>query len=255
MTVHCLKNKKMKHWKITLVFFLFLGTTLSGQTIFKGEIIYRIDNQKLNSLKSKQSKVNTPRLRKLIKNDNTPQYRLVFNEKESFFEKEKKVEAFDKKKMSLTEIMIGKGSYYTNIETKNILLQKQAYGERFIISIKQKKWKITQETKKIGDYLCHKATTTKMVEGRWGKKILNVSAWFTSKIPVNYGPKNYQGLPGLILELNENGIVYTVAKITLNPKKNISIIKPTQGKKVTNEEYHKISRKMFNDFRKRRRSR
>ncbi len=54
------------------------------------------------------------------------------------------------------------------------------------------KWDISNEQKKIKDYLCILATTE--FEGRKYK------AWFTPDIPAQYGPYRLRGLPGLILE-------------------------------------------------------
>ena len=98
--------------------------------------------------------------------------------------------------------------------------------------------------------MCYKAITRKEIEGRWGKKILEITAWFTPEISVNFGPKEYNNLPGLILELNENGIVYTASKITLNSKKRLKISKPSSGKKVSIDEYNKISKEMYYKFKK-----
>ena len=54
-------------------------------------------------------------------------------------------------------------------------------------------WKITNETKKFGKFTCKKATAK--FRGR------DYTAWFTSEIPVSFGPWKFNGLPGLILEV------------------------------------------------------
>ncbi|AUC85668.1 hypothetical protein CW731_10380 [Polaribacter sp. ALD11] len=39
-----------------------------------------------------------------------------------------------------------------------------------------------------------------------------VTAWFSKSFPFNYGPEEYCGLPGLIIELQERGIKYQLKK-------------------------------------------
>lgn len=56
----------------------------------------------------------------------------------------------------------------------------------------QKKWKLEKESKKIANFNCRKATTT--FRGR------NYTAWYTTDIPVPYGPWKLINLPGLVLE-------------------------------------------------------
>ncbi|WP_310557213.1 GLPGLI family protein [Flavobacterium sp.] len=62
--------------------------------------------------------------------------------------------------------------------------------------VKEKKatinWKLLAETKKIGNFECHKAKA--FFRGR------EYTAWYTNEIPVPFGPWKLQGLPGLILE-------------------------------------------------------
>ena len=92
-------------------------------------------------------------------------------------------------------------------------------------------WKITNETKKIGGYLCKKAV---LKDGD-----NEIIAWFTSEIPSNEGPRNYYGLPGLILKVEDGTVIIEALKISF-PKENIKISKPTKGKKVTQKEFDKI---------------
>jgi GLPGLI family protein len=48
-------------------------------------------------------------------------------------------------------------------------------------------------------------------------KDVTITAWYTPEIPVNQGPENYWGLPGLILEINDGKTVILCSKIVLNP--------------------------------------
>lgn len=54
-------------------------------------------------------------------------------------------------------------------------------------------WKLEEDKKKIGDYIVQKATT------QYGGR--SWVAWFTSEIPLPYGPYVFNGLPGMILEV------------------------------------------------------
>ena len=64
------------------------------------------------------------------------------------------------------------------------------------IYVKEKRpkisWKFEKETKKIGNYTCHKATAP--FRGR------DYTVWYTPEIPIPYGPWKLNGLPGLVLE-------------------------------------------------------
>ena len=67
-----------------------------------------------------------------------------------------------------------------------------------------------------------------------------ITAWYTPEIPISHGPGNYWGLPGLILEVNDERTAILCSKIVLNPKEKIELEAPGKGKKVTQKEYDKI---------------
>ena len=70
-----------------------------------------------------------------------------------------------------------------------------------------------------------------------------IEAWYTMEIPVSNGPREFWGLPGLILELHDGNTTLLCSKIVLNPKEKIEIKAPKNGKKVTQKEFDKIQEK------------
>ncbi|PHS02604.1 MAG: GLPGLI family protein [Leeuwenhoekiella sp.] len=84
------------------------------------------------------------------------------------------------------------------------------------------RWELSKENKTIGDYVVQKATAS--FRGR------NYTAWFTTKIPLPYGPWKLSGLPGLILEAYDtNKEVYWYFKNIEYPSKKTYLLKPIQG--------------------------
>lgn len=173
----------------------------------------------------------------------------------------------------------GSGLKYKNTKEAIVLEETEFFGKQFLISESGKKpdWKLGGETKKIGNYICYKATLVKEVEessfanfgrGRGGgngrgnnnntdkkdqkPKTMIVTAWYTPQIPVSQGPGEYWGLPGLILEVNAGTTTVLCTEITLNPKEKVKLKKPRKGKKVTREEYNKIVKKKTEEMRNQR---
>jgi len=84
---------------------------------------------------------------------------------------------------------------------------------------------------------------------------VEVVAWYTMDIPVNGGPGEYWGLPGLILEVNSGKTTILCTKIVMNPSDKNEIKKPTKGKEVTMEAYQDIVKKKMEEMREMFRSR
>ncbi len=62
-------------------------------------------------------------------------------------------------------------------------------------------WALTQDTATISGYHCQRATCR--FHGR------NFEAWFTSEVPIKYGPWKFGGLPGLIVKVYDTDHLYT----------------------------------------------
>lgn len=99
-------------------------------------------------------------------------------------------------------------------------------------------WELKNETKKIQGLTCYKAvgqTSHKEGDKTFSK---NLIAWYCPELSNSFGPDGYGGLPGLILELQINDVLFGAKKINLkNQEYDIEL--PTKGKVINNEEYIK----------------
>ena len=74
---------------------------------------------------------------------------------------------------------------------------------------------------------------------------------------MNNGPEDFQGLPGLILEINDGSLTLVCTKIVINPKDKTDIVEPSKGKEVSEEEFQAImdkkNKEMMDDMQARNR--
>ena len=165
---------------------------------------------------------------------------------------------------------LASGPEYKNLKTKSYIQDQEYFGKKFLIkeSMEPLQWKMTGESKTIGQYTAFKATTTKVStdvdftsmfrRGRNGRtedkseeeeeKTVEGIAWYTPQVAVSQGPGEYWGLPGLILEVSAGNITMICNKIVINPEEKIKIVAPTKGDEVTKEEYNKIVTKKMEEF-------
>lgn len=183
-------------------------------------------------------------------------YTLHFDKSSSVYEEQQKLEAPGTASTMIQVNFSGiSGKYYKDLKSKTYLEESDVFGKEFLISdsLPKKDWKLENETKKIGNYTCYKATyvikAEKRDEGQTGmfammpQEDVTVTAWYTPEIPVSNGPGYYWGLPGLILEANDGHTTLLCSKITLNPKEKFTIKAPKKGEKVTQAQFDKIMEK------------
>ena len=196
-------------------------------------------------------------------------YKLTFNKEESIYKEEEQLEA--PKPQGMVMVMVETGGsdvMYKNTKENRYTNQNESFSKVFLIQDELKKidWVLGSETKNIGDYTCYKATYKREVEvmesgisinkdkefdNKVELKEIEVVAWYTPQIPVNSGPGNYYGLPGLILEVNDDSQSIMCSKIVLNPESKVKIAEPTKGKKITQEKYDAIMDKKMKEMQNR----
>lgn len=212
---------------------------------------------------------------------------LNFDKSASIYKEEEKLEApgMQGSGRSMSSMMGGGGTHYKNIKDGKVIIDREFFGKEFLIndSLPKLAWKLDSESKKIGQYTCYKATAVRPVSDsdfrnfrfkgndeekkdgeskkdtansktnlmdQWEMpKEIEITAWYSPEIPVNQGPENYWGLPGLILEVNDGKTTILCSKIVMNTKDKVIIKAPTKGKQVTQKEYDDIVKKKMEEMR------
>lgn len=199
-----------------------------------------------------------------LKKQAEKEYTLTFNAKESLYKIVPKLAAPQPANNGGIAISVAGSSdiLYKNIQSYTYVNETDMMGKAFLIkdSLPKKNWVLTQETKGIGEYTCYKATysysrtISKFVMGENGptdskeEEEVVVTAWYTPEIPVSNGPNDYQGLPGLILEIHDGKRTLVCNKITLNAADAEKIEIPKKGKVVNQKEFDEIQEKKMQEF-------
>lgn len=253
----------------TIIRVLVIALTVVFSTVnaqeFQGIATYKTQRQVDIKLDSTQmnDEMQTKML-EMMKKQFQKTFTLSFNKEESTYKQE---EELDKPNVGMGGefqiVSIGGGGgsdvLYKNTKEQRYTEQVDTYGKIFLVkdNIEKIEWQLGSETKYIGEYPCYKATFTKMVNKprvvvngedeeenkEPEKEERTVTAWYTPQIPVNHGPDNYQGLPGLILEVHDGKLTIVCSKIVLNPNEKVEISEPDKGKEVNKEEYDDIMEK------------
>lgn len=140
-------------------------------------------------------------------------FSLVFSDSTSIFYLEEKLFSDNR----AARFVLRNVHFYGRIKQQSnnyITEELQEDFGKFLVSRPYQNWKLFDETKMIGDYLCFKATTFRTVTTPKGKVIkYDYTAWYSPQLPYKFGPAGYGNLPGLIIELQGEGFTYGVKKI------------------------------------------
>jgi GLPGLI family protein len=257
--------------KIISFVVLTVTTNIMAQD-FQGIATYK--SQRKFDIKLDSTQMNSEmqqRMMAMMKKQFEKTHILTFNKEESIYKEDEQLEA--PKPQGMVMVMVETGGsdvMYKNTKEKRYTNQNESFSKLFLIRDKLEdiKWELGSETKNIGYYTCYKATFKREVEVRQSgisvngdkdldeeikpeMKEITVTAWYTPQIPVNTGPAQYHGLPGLILEVSDGTTTMMCSKVVLNPEKTVEIKEPTKGQKVTQKKYDDMMEKKMKEMNER----
>jgi len=263
--------------RIVLVAVAFMFSLVLNAQGFSGKAIYKTHRKSNIKIGGEGQNGVTPEMEKQLQERMKKMFQktfiLNFNKVESTYKEDVKLSSPAPQPGGGVMVMSfggggGNDMLYKNIKENRFANKTDLMGKVFLVkdSLTKYDWKMTGETKNIGNYTCYKATyereeeniSMSMVDGEMKestkKETVVTTAWYTPDVPINNGPGNYWGLPGLILEVNDGNLTIACTEIVLNPSEKVEIAEPTKGKKVNSEKFEEISRKKSKEMMERFRS-
>ena len=201
-------------------------------------------------------------------------YQLYFDQTQSIYKKEEKLDAPQTAGRGRMSFRFGSGTgaiVHTFLASRKQTSQQELFSKLFLVnrSPKKPKWVFSGETKQIGKYTAYEATYTEMQipaqmrmsfgqrntteeEDKEPEKVpVTVSVWFTPEIPSSAGPAKYFGLPGLVLMVQDGNRALVCTEVQMNVSEKISLDPPKKGKQVTGAEFNKIRKEKAKEMRER----
>lgn len=254
-------NKKI----IVLLFLITTSSSLAQN--FSGTAIYQM---KLSSADFRNEVLSDPKMdaamkafiEERMKKMFSKTYVLDFNKNASIYKEQQELSTTEE--ITVMSTMGLNIALLKDIKNGTLLIEKELMGKSFTVkdSLKKRNWNIENETKKIGEYTCYKAVLKipvspkemeefemkKLEQSKNSTQLFEVSepkekivtVWFTPEIPVNHGPENYWGLPGLILEVTLDKTSILCSKITLNTKAEMNINLKSKGELISQKQFDEL---------------
>lgn len=123
---------------------------------------------------------------------------------------------------------------YSDLAKKQSTSQKNVFEKTFLVkdSLRNIRWKITDETREIAGFECRRANAIIMDS-------IYVVAFYTDEIITQGGPESFTGLPGMILgvALPHEHINWFATKVVDTPIPKNGMIMPNKGTIVNNAQF------------------
>ncbi len=223
----------MKHvlWTLCILIPLFS----SAQTT--GRIVYEEKMDLHRTLPPERAE-----MKDMIPQFNSSLFELIFKAEESIYQPKKEEEINEVTSSSHGARMtmrFGRDNrvVYKHIGDDKMIDSRDFMQKQFLIKgpPTPRRWKVGNKQKQILGYTCMDAHYRL-------DSVTTLVAWFTPQIPVSNGPADYQGLPGMILQIdvNDGHRTVTATEIQLDSVDTTPIVAPKKGKEVTGEEFNAI---------------
>ena len=231
----------MKYYLNLLAFILITTTSALAQNT-EGVVIYERKTYwtKLIARMSYLSQEEKDRAAQTWKNDDEfkEKMKLIFNTNESLYTHNSEQGETEDGSYSWRHSEL---RLYRNFEKDRKTDIIEMLGKTYIVddSLHTPTWKIGNQIKDVAGYICMKAETEDPIKKQ------KITAWFAQDIPVPAGPERYNGLPGVILELNLNDgdvIIEATSVAFKKPTPDDLKLPKTKGKKINDAAYDAILR-------------
>jgi GLPGLI family protein len=133
---------------------------------------------------------------------------------------------------------------YSGLNNKQLISKRKIFDDTYLLkdSLRNIKWKFTDEVRDIAGYPCHRANGLVLDS-------VYVVAFYTDKIPVSGGPESFGGLPGMILQLalpheNVSWVAIKVEDIDLPVN---SVVPPNEGRIINYSDLTKTIRNVYKE--------
>lgn len=171
-------------------------------------------------------------------NQNLLSFELIIKNREAVFYKNQVLflDDIDVVGRTLLKVFHDRYFYSTSI-TSEVIQVRDFLGKSYLIksNYDEFEWEITQESKKIQDYLVFKAIGI----SRYNSK--QITAWFAPELNYNFGPDRTSGLPGLVLEYILVQYSIICKKIDFQPSiESLKKVKEPSGEIITQENLDKL---------------
>ena len=140
-------------------------------------------------------------------------------------------ESDDKQQLFFWQPPCQDNTVWSDLENSRGISRKNVFEQAFLVqdSLREIKWKITDETRNILGFNCRRANAIIMDS-------IYVVAFYTDEILTTGGPESFTGLPGMILgvSLPHEHVSWFATKVEAITVTEAQVAPPVKGKKVDN---------------------
>lgn len=204
----------------------------------------------------------------------TERFELLFSGKQSLWQslpdvaEEAAAASGDVGNTTMLAVRLGGGAevVYQDRETNMRLMQSELRAKTYLVedSLATPDWKVSDESKIILGYQTKKASAVRygmrtimgmengVLKPQEQRDTSTIVAWFAPDIPAPAGPEYSGGLPGLVLELDENGGRSIYKAISVSSKPTGGKLKaPKSGRRITAAAFRNEQKAFFAEMQQR----
>lgn len=141
-----------------------MGQNISGQAFYQSKTTIDMNNIGGRNMDEGMRKIIADRMKDMLEKT----FILTFNKNESIYIEEEKLEtgSSGSGRFSMMMSSFVAGIQYKNLDTNQILEEREFFGKQFLINdtITNLDWKLEKESKQIGQYVAFKATALKKID-------------------------------------------------------------------------------------------